>query len=447
MHALIIFVFSIIPLNTTGFQFGFNELGYLLVILFLLFFSIMMSASEAAFFSLSPSDTDSLGNEDSKKSKTILYLLEKPRDLLATILITNNLVNVGIIIVSSYLINSLYPASYSNLSRWLIDVIGITSFILIFGEVIPKIYATRNILRTVKLTSNMLYYLNKFPPISWFRFFLVGGTSLFKNFFKKKKVKISSDEIEQALALTKEESSTDEEQKILEGIVKFGNTEVSQIMKSRIEISALDQKTDFHHVLLHIKESGYSRIPIFEDTLDNIQGILHIKDLLPYLSVSSDFNWKQFIRKPFFVPENKKIDDLLKEFQVLKMHMSVVVDEYGGVSGLLTLEDILEEIVGDITDEFDETEIIYSRIDDNTFVFEGRTSLIDFCKVFDIDQKDIDEAKGDADTIGGLIIEQAGRILKNNEFVICGPLKLTVESSDKRRIKMVKASRINIENE
>ena len=408
---------------------------------------MMMSASEAAFFSLGPKESNALQTEDSKSSKTILQLLEKPRDLLATILITNNLVNVGVIIVSSYLMNSFYPSSLSNLSKILIDVLGITLFILIFGEVVPKIYATRNVLRTVRTTSTLLFFLNKIPPISWFRFLLVGGTSVFNNLLKKKKVKTSSDEIEQALALTKEESSTEEEQKILESIVKFGNTEVSQIMKSRIEISALDEKTDFKKVLMHIKESGYSRIPIFEESLDKIKGILHIKDLLPYLSSSSGFDWKQFIRKPFFVPENKKIDDLLKEFQVMKMHMSIVVDEYGGVSGLITLEDILEEIVGDITDEFDDTEIVYTRIDADTFLFEGRTSLIDFCKIFEIDLKEIDNAKGEADTIGGLIIEQAGRILKNNEFVVCGPLKFTVESSDKRRIKMVKASRIKAENE
>ena len=438
---------ALIFLNIGNLNFGLDQLVYLLVILILLLFSMMMSASEAAFFSLGPNESNALKTEDSKSSKTILQLLEKPRDLLATILITNNLVNVGVIIVSSYLMNSFYPSSLSSLSKILIDVLGITLFILIFGEVIPKIYATRNVLKTVRITSTLLFILNKIPPISWFRFLLVGGTSVFNNLLKKKKVKTSSDEIEQALALTKEDSSTDEEQKILESIVKFGNTEVSQIMKSRIEISALDEKTDFQQVLTHIKEFGYSRIPIFEESLDKIKGILHIKDLLPYLSSSSVFNWKQFIRKPLFVPENKKIDDLLKEFQVMKMHMSIVVDEYGGVSGLITLEDILEEIVGDITDEFDDAEIVYTRIDSDTFLFEGRTSLIDFCKIFEIDLKEIDDAKGEADTIGGLIIEQAGRILKNNEYVVCGPVKFTVESSDKRRIKMVKASRIKNENE
>ncbi len=416
---------------------------YTLVILLLLLFSMMMSASEAAFFSLKPADTDQLQNEDSKKSKTILKLLEKPRDLLATILITNNLVNVGIIIISANLIDLLFPSNYNALSRWLIDIFGITSFILIFGEVMPKIYATRNVLNTAKILTNVLYYLNTFPPISWFRLLLVGGTSFFKKIFKKPKVKISSDEIEQALELTKEESSNDEEQKILEGIVKFGTTEVSQIMKSRIEVSALDYSTSFNDVLSHIKDSGYSRIPIFKESLDNIEGILHIKDLLPYLSEPNLFHWKQFLRKPFFVPENKKIDDLLKEFQMRKMHMAIVVDEYGGVSGLLTLEDVLEEIVGDITDEFDETEVVYSRIDDDTFVFEGRTSLIDFCKVFEIDIKEFDDIKGEADTLGGLIIEHAGRILKNNEYIQINKLKLTVESSDKRRIKMVKANRLN----
>ena len=411
-----------------------------IILFFLLIMSALASGSESAFFSLSPSDKDLLKNEDSKSSKTILHLLSIPQELLATILITNNFVNVGIVILSSSLLEVFYPIANANETiRFIIEVLGITLLLLLVGEVIPKIYGTKNSLPFARLTAGLLNFLRKLPPISWLKTFLVHGTKFIQKAAKRKGVKITTDELEMALELTKQESTSEEEHKILEGIVKFGNTDARQIMKSRMDIVALENDKNFQEVVDVILEAGYSRIPVYEEKIDNVIGILYIKDLLPFLSEKDDFDWKSLIRKPYFIPENKKIDDLLREFQSMKMHMAVVVDEYGGASGIVTLEDVLEEIVGDITDEFDDDEIAYTRVDDRTFLFEGRTALMDFYKVVDIDGKEFESQKGDAETLGGFMTEKEGRILKNNEYIVCDDIKLIVESSDKRRIKMIKA--------
>jgi len=279
--------------------------------------------------------------------------------------------------------------------------------------------------------------MGKTPPMSWLKWALVSGTSFISR-GRRKSEQISSDELEFAIALTKEDSTSEDEQKLFEGIVKFGRTEACQIMKPRIEMSAIDEESDFKEVLAFVLKSGYSRIPVFKDTTDNVIGILYIKDLLPFLAEQIDFNWHSMLRKPFFIPENKKINDLLQEFRNKKMHLAIVVDEYGGASGVVTLEDILEEIVGDITDEFDDDEIIFTKVDDTTFIFEGRTALNDLYKIIGIDGKDFEQVKGDADTIGGFILEKAGRIPKNNESYMQGDIQLVVESSDKKRVKMVK---------
>jgi gliding motility-associated protein GldE len=417
-----------------------NVAIYLGIICILLTISAMMSGSESAFFTLGPKELEGLKEDESSSAQLIQKLLDNPRDLLATILITNNMVNVGVVILSSFVLNEFFPLEGESnaLLRFLLDVIGITFLILLTGEVLPKIYANKHAMSVARLTSKPLFILSKTPPISWIKFVLVNGGAFINRLNKNSSVKITSDDLEQALALTKEENSSVEEQKLLEGIVKFGNTETSQIMRSRIEISAIDEDKNSEELLRYILDSGYSRIPVYKETLDNVVGILYIKDLLPYLNELTTFDWKKVIRKPYFVPENKKIDDLLKEFQQMKMHMAIVVDEYGGAAGLITLEDILEEIVGDITDEFDETEIVYTKVDSNTYIFEGRTALVDFYKVTDIDSKEFENTRGESDTLGGFIIEQAGRILKNNEFIICDDIKLIVESSDKRRIKMIK---------
>lgn len=405
----------------------------------LLLLSAFASSSESAYFSLGPKEKESLKNDDSKGAQTALKLLEKPKNLLATLLILNNFVNVGIVILSSFLLDEIFPLNEANKTfRFLTEVVLITFMLLLIGEVIPKIYANKNAETLVRRFSLPIYSIQAFPPIKLLSKLLVSGTKLMQRLSKNRGVNITTDELEQALALTKEDNSSEGEHKILEGIVKFGNTEACQIMKPRMDVFSIDVNLPFDQVLTTILEAGYSRIPVYSESFDNIRGILYIKDLLPHIKESATFKWFELLRKPFFVPENKKIDDLLKEFQTMKMHMAIIVDEYGGSSGVVTLEDILEEIVGDITDEFDDDEIVYTKIDDSTYLFEGKTTLVDFYKVIEIDGKEFEIHKGDAETIGGFIIEKAGRILMNNEFIIMDNCKLIVESSDKRRIKMIK---------
>ena len=420
---------------------GFNTTGIIIssvALLLLLLISALISGSEAAFFSLSPSDKEEVKNDDGKKASFVNKMLSRPKELLATILIVNNFINVGIVILSSTIYANISPINEGNeLAHFLIEVVAITLILLLLGEVIPKIYATKNALGFSKMMARALYYLNRTPPISWIRAMLVRGSSFIQKRGGNGKVKISSGELEQALALTKDDDVSDDKQKILEGIVKFGGTDVRQIMKSRMDVYAIDIDSPFDEVMELILECGHSRIPVYQDSFDKIEGVLFIKDLLPFLG-EKKADWSTLIRKPFFVPENKKIDDLLKEFQEKRFHIAMVVDEYGGTSGIVTLEDILEEIVGDITDEFDDDEVIYTKIDDSTYLFEGKTSLVDFYKVMNIDEKDSEVYTSIADSLGGFITENAGRILMNNEFIVAGNLKLIVESSDKKRVKMVK---------
>ncbi len=422
--------------------FGSVETTLLLVVLVLLLISALVSGSEAAFFSLSPSEKEELKEKvnESKKASFAQRLIKHPKDLLATILITNNFVNVGIVILSSAFLAKVFPPSPDNTTlHFIVEVVVITFVLLLLGEVIPKIYATKNALRFSLMMARPLHYLGVTPPISWIRKGLVKSTTFIQRRARKGKVNISTDDLEQALALTKEEGEEDSDRKILEGIVKFGSTEVRQIMKPRMDVYAIEAASTFPEVMEMILDCGHSRIPVYENNFDKILGVLFIKDLLPQLGEKNDIDWLALVRKPFFVPENKKIDDLLKEFQEKKFHIAMVVDEYGGTSGIVTLEDILEEIVGDITDEFDDIEVVYTKINDHTYLFEGKTALIDFYKVMGIDEKDSEFDIPTAETLGGFIIEKAGRILRNNEFVEVGDLKLVVESSDKKRIKMIKA--------
>ncbi len=443
MDSIAGFSSDVVPVSIhAGFNFSDNILS-LIIVFILIACSALVSASEVAFFALGPAEKKDLEEDQSRSSQAILKLLSKPKDLLATILITNNFINVCIIILSTEVIDQFFPDSdQPNTLRFLIEVVGITTFLLLLGEVAPKLYASRNTLSTARFMANPITFINILPPFSWLRWLLVNGTNMINRRAKKRGINLSSDDLEHALALTKEDSDNEDEHRILEGIIKFGNTEVKQIMKSRLDIVTISNEASFQEVLDVVLDAGYSRIPIHESTFDNVTGILYIKDLLPYIN-HEVFDWKTLLRKPYFIPENKKIDDLLKEFQDMKMHMAIVVDEYGGANGLVTLEDVLEEIVGDITDEFDDDDLIYTKIDELTYLFEGRTSLVDFYKVLEIDGKDFDHIKGESDTIGGFIIEQAGRILRNNEYIRCGNIKLVVESSDKRRIKMIKTIREN----
>jgi len=413
-----------------------TETIYTSIIVFLLILAAVTTSSESAFFSLNPEEKDRLKSENSRISNIIIDLLSKPRELIALLLISINFVNVGIVILSTLILNKMMEG-YSEVSKLLVEIFGITLLILITGEVIPKIYGANNASKVTRFMALPIDVIRKTPPISWLKALLVNGTS-FIGRIGGKNVRISSAELEQAIAITSDENSSGDEQKLLEGIVKFGKTEAVQIMTPRIEMSSIPNNIPFSKVIEFVLEFGYSRIPIHKESADNVIGILYIKDLLPHLKETDEFPWLNLIRKPFFIPENKKIDDLLQEFRGMKMHLAVVVDEYGGASGIVTLEDILEEIVGDITDEFDDDQVDYKKMDDGSYAFEGRTSLKDFYKILEIEGEEFEQDKGDSETIGGFIMEQSGRILKNKESITKGNYKLSVISSDKRRIKWVK---------
>lgn len=369
-----------------------------------------------------------------------LKLLDKPKELLAIILIANNFVNIAIILIATYLSNLIFPPDEIGIYvKFVIDVVAITFVLLLFGEVIPKIYATKHASSMSLLMSVPLYYTGRIFPFNLLKAGLVNGTSRLSSILGKRKgVSISSDELEQALELTGAEEHSDD--KILRGIVNFGNKDVKQIMKSRLDVFAFEAEMAYDELYNALNEANYSRFPIYSESFDNIVGILHVKDLLPHINAQPSFKWQNLLREPYYVPENKKIDDLLKAFQEMKMHMAIVVDEYGGKSGIVTLEDVLEEIVGDISDEFDEEDLVYSKLDDNNYVFEGKTPLIDMYRVMEIDGEIFEEAKSESDTVAGFVIEQAGKILKKNERVTFDHYTFTIEAADSRKVKRIKVT-------
>jgi gliding motility-associated protein GldE len=423
----------------------------ILLFLVLLLFSALISASEVAFFALKPNDIDDLKKQKSVASEKVITWLSKPKELLSIILIVNNFVNIGIVILGAYLTEilskNILSDSASPLVVFLIQVVLITLILLLFGEMIPKLIANKNASKIAQRTAGSLHILSKIPPFSWLSKLLISSTNVINKRTRKMDMKLSSDDLEQALALTKENSDSEEDHKILEGIVRFGNTEACQIMCSRVDTVAIEIKMSFKEVYETILESGFSRFPVYQDNFDNIVGILYVKDLLKHLNQSDDFDWRPLLRPAFFVPEKKKIDDLLKDFQEKKMHMAVVVDEYGGAEGVVTLEDVLEEIVGEITDEFDEDEIVHTRIDDNTYIFEGKTSLLDMYKIMEVDEEFYEELKGDAESVAGFIIEQSGKIMRKNERLTVGDLTFTVEAADKKRVKLVRVFKNEQKNE
>lgn len=421
--------------------------------LFLLFCSALISASEIAFFSLTPQDLDSLKKDKSPRANLVLEWKDKPKELLSIILIVNNFVNVGIVILGAYLTEVMSKAWLDEsvlehlIVVFVLQVVMITLVLLLFGEMIPKLYANRNPMTIAQRMATPLRILSKTPPFSWLSAFLMKSTEIINKKTKKIDMRLSSTDLEQAVALTKELSDSEEEHKMLEGIVKFGNTEVCQIMNSRVDTVAIDVKLNFKEVYDVIVESGFSRFPVHQDSFDNIVGILYVKDLLEHINKPEDFNWQNLLRPAFFVPENKKIDDLLKNFQEKKMHMAVVVDEYGGANGIVTLEDVLEEIVGDITDEFDDDEVVHTKVNDYTFVFEGKTPLLDLYKVMDLDAEEYEDLKGDAESVAGFIIEQSGRIMRKNERLTVNDLTFIVEAADKKRVKLVRVIKNGGKNE
>lgn len=409
-----------------------------IAVLVLLICSAFISGSEVALFSLSQKDIDDLKETDYNKGNLISNLLDRPKKLLATILVANNFINIAIVIIFTSFSEELFGSITSPIVRFVLEVVVVTFLILLFGEVLPKIYANRNNISFSKLVAIPLLILDKiFSPLT---IPMRNITLYIEKKFSVQKTNFSIDQLSQALELTNQEETTQEEQKILEGIVTFGNTDVRQVMSPRIDIFALDFEETFGEIMPKIIEKGYSRIPVYKENIDQIEGVLFIKDLIPHIDEKKDFNWQQLIREPFFVPENKKLDNLLKEFQGMKNHLAIVVDEYGGTSGLITLEDILEEIVGDISDEFDDEDLIYSQIDDKNFVFEGKIGLKDFYRIVDVNEEEFENAKGEAETLAGFILEISGNFPKKNQKINFNNCTFTIESLDKRRIKQIKVT-------
>ncbi|MCM4155249.1 gliding motility-associated protein GldE [Gramella sp. AN32] len=425
---------------------GITQFVSLFILIILLLCSALISGAEVAFFSLTPAN---FITEDGKRSKTqdiVITLLEKPKKLLATILVANNFINIAIVLLFDHLTDDLFEGVNTEFFgidlRFFFEVGIVTFLILLFGEILPKVYASRN---KEKFSNFMAYPLNildtLFSPLSSP---MRAVTLYIHEKLGKKRSFISIDHLSQALELTSEEDTTREEHKILQGIVSFGNTDTKQVMRPRMDIFALNRENTYSEIVPHLIEHGYSRIPVYKENIDNVEGILYIKDLLPYLN-EKNFEWTSLLREPYFVPENKKLDDLLNEFKVKKNHLAIVVDEYGGTSGLISLEDIIEEIVGDISDEFDDEDLIYSKLDEFNFVFEGKTPLKDFYKIAKIDDVTIfEEKKGEADTLAGFLLEISGGFPRKNDMLALENYTFTIEVIDDKRIKQIK---MNIGNE
>ncbi len=418
------------------------EIFSLVLILLLLICSALISGSEVALFSLQPSDFNKDLSKLTSKEKIIIALLDRPKKLLATILIANNFINIAIVLLYSSISYLFKPENevffYGVSLTFIVDIVIVTFLLLLFGEIFPKVYANRNSLKFSNFMAYPLVVLDKFlTPVSIPLRFI---SNIFESKLGKQRANLSVDQLSQALELTKESETSSQEKKILKGIVSFGNIDAREVMKPRLDITAINYEENFKDLISQIKTYGYSRIPVYKEDFDNIEGILYIKDLLPYLDKSS-FKWQSLLRKPYFVPENKKLDDLLNDFKSQKNHLAIVVDEYGGTSGLITLEDIIEEIVGDISDEFDDEDIIYSKIDNKTYVFEGKTSMKDFYQILKLKDEDIErfeEERGETETIAGFLLEYTKGFPKKNQDIVFEGFKFITEVIDERRIKQIK---------
>ena len=406
-------------------------------ILVLLFCTAMVAASEVALFSLSPKHLDDLSQKNASKATLVNQLLSKPKKTLATILVANNFLHISIVILFSFSLDTVFSTIASPILKFIVEVVLITFLILLFGEVLPKIYASRNNVKFALFIIYPLLFLDKLlSPISLpMRAF----TLFIQEKLGKQKTNFSVDQLSQALELTSTDDTTQEEQKLLEGIVSFGNTDTKQVMSPRIDIFALEIEETFADIFPKIVEKGYSRIPVYRDNIDHIEGVLFVKDLIPHIN-KKEFDWKTLLREAFFVPENKKLDDLLKDFQSMKSHLAFVVDEYGGTSGLVSLEDVIEEIVGDISDEFDDENINYSKIDDKNYLFEGKINLKDFYRIIDVDEDLFEVRKGEAETLAGFILEILGNFPKKGQIIQFENCIFTIEVVDKKRIKQIKVT-------
>jgi len=413
------------------------------ILILLLFCSALISGAEVALFGLSSTDVNEMEEAKTSRGDIITKLLLRPKKLLATILIANNAINIGIVLLFSTIGDTLFRTIQYQLFgfidvRFLLEVVVATFLILMFGEILPKVYANRN---RIAFSQFMAYPLKVLDVLfSALSLPMRSATIAMHSKLGKEKSNISVDQLSRALELTSDGDTTKEEQKILKGIVSFGNTDTKQVMRPRIDIFALNEEMKFSEVITEIKKHGYSRIPVFSENMDNVLGVLYVKDLLPHID-RKNFAWMSLIREPYFVPENKKLDDLLLEFQDKKNHLAVVVDEYGGTSGIVTLEDIIEEIVGDISDEFDDEDLIFSKLDDFNYVFEGKTALKDFYRVVKIEsEEDFENQKGESETIAGFVLEIAGSFPKKGAKIIFNDFQFVVESLDKKRLKQIKVT-------
>lgn len=406
-------------------------------IFILLFLSAIVSGAEVALFSLSQKDIDDTLQENLSKGKIISDLLDKPKKLLATLLVANNFLNIGVVILFSFVGRNIFGGVESPVLKFILEVVLVTFLILLFAEVLPKVYASRNNIKFAKRFAYSISILDKLlSPIS---LPMRSVTLYLHNKLGKQKNSFSINQLSQALELTDSEGTSTEEQKILEGIVSFGNTDTKQVMSPRIDIFALEITESFSSICPKIIEKGFSRIPVYRDNIDQIEGVLFVKDLLPHID-KDNFDWASLIREAFFVPENKKLDNLLKDFQSLKSHLAIVVDEYGGTSGLVSLEDIIEEIVGDISDEFDDENLNFSQIDEKNFLFEGKINLKDFYRIVDVDEDIFESHKGEAETLAGFILEILGNFPKKDQKIAFENCVFTIETVDKKRIKQIKVT-------
>ena len=409
-----------------------------IVVIFLLICSALISGAEVAFFSLQLKAIEELNeNNSDPRLQRVITLLKRPKRLLATILVANNFINIAIVLVFSVLSSFFFSGIENPILVLIIEIGLITTIILIFGEILPKVYANRNALEFAKRMAFLISALDQYF-LFWITYPMSKTTSFLEKRLGDQKNQFSVDKLSQALELTGDDETTSDEQRILEGIVNFWNTDTREVMCPRMDMFALSDELSLEEIIPIILEEGYSRIPVYHEKKDNIKGILYTKDLLPNLG-NPDFVWQGVLKPPIYVPENKKLDDLLKEFQQKKIHLAIVVDEYGGTSGLITLEDIMEEIVGDISDEFDEHDLSYSRIDDYTYIFEAKISLKDFFKAIHIEDTEIFEnVKGDSETLAGLLLELAKKFPRKGQKIRFQDYTFTVEELEQMRIKQVK---------
>jgi putative hemolysin len=406
----------------------------LLILAIMLFASALMSGSEVAYFSFRPEDIESFKTNKSKQSQSAMNLYSNPEKLLSTILVANNTINIAIVLLAAFLSSRMFDFSAEPLIGFIINAVVITFLLLFFGEVMPKVYASRNHVKVALLMAYPLTVLEKiFHPVTSL---LIFSSSFVKKRTGTHRSNISMDDLSDALELTSDDFHEDE--KILKGIVNFGNINVSAIMCPRIDVTAIDIKSGFDKIIAVIISSGFSRIPVYSGSFDTVKGILYAKDVLPYMNNPGNFKWQALLRPPYFVPETKKINDLLKEFQIRKIHMAIVIDEYGGTSGIISLEDILEEIVGEITDERDEDQFLFRILDEKTYIFDGKILLNDFCKVTDIEEDIFEDVRGESETLAGLILELTGEIPPKGQIVKYGIFVFSIESSDKRRIREIR---------